>query len=78
MSAPSSSRSRVIATLPSRTAKCSGVIPPSAVGSARWRTMPFPEAPPARAGTYSPFGTVTAVRALTSAPLATSRRTISE
>ena len=58
MSAPSSSSSRVIATLPSRTAKSSGVIPPSAVGKARCRMMPLPDAPPARAGTYSPRGFV--------------------
>ena len=45
-----------MATLPSRTANSSGVIPPSAFGSARWRMMPVPDAPPARAGTYSPFG----------------------
>ena len=39
--------------------------------------MPVPDAPPARAGTYSPFGIATFVCALTSAPRATSSLTMS-
>ena len=77
ISAPRSSSSRVIAALPSRTAKSSGVMPPLAVGKARCRMIPVPDAPPARAGTYSPLGIVTFVRALTSAPRARSNSTMS-